>query len=197
MVKRVFDIICSLIGLLILFIPFVFISIWVMIDSRGGVFYSQTRVGKDGKDFSLFKFRSMHTNADKQGLLTVGGRDARITGAGYFIRKYKIDELPQLFNVLIGNMSLVGPRPEVRKYVDLYTPEQLKVLSVKPGITDMASIVFRNENDILAKADDSEKAYIEQVLPAKLKLNLKYIEEQSFGNDLKLIFGTIVRILKK
>lgn len=137
----------------------------------------------------------MKTNSDKQGLLTVGGRDPRITGIGYFLRKYKIDELPQLINVFIGEMSLVGPRPEVRKYVDMYTPEQLHVLDVQPGITDYASIEYSNENDLLAKSADPEKTYIEEVMPAKLKLNLKYIAEKSLGTDLKIIFKTIAKIL--
>lgn len=194
--KRIFDIFFSLIGLLILLIPFIIISIIIVIDSRGGVFYKQTRVGKDGKDFKLFKFRSMRTDADKAGLLTVGGRDNRITKAGYFIRKYKIDELPQLLNVLFGDMSLVGPRPEVRKYVDMYRAEQLKVLTVKPGITDYASIEYSNENEILGKAADPEAVYINEIMPAKLKLNLKYIEEQGLSTDLKIIFKTIGKILK-
>ncbi|MCE3279627.1 MAG: wcaJ [Bacteroidetes bacterium] len=194
--KRIFDIFFSLLGLLILLIPFLIISIIIVLDSKGGIFYNQTRVGKDGKDFKLFKFRSMRTDADKAGLLTVGGRDNRITKAGYFIRKYKIDELPQLLNVLFGDMSLVGPRPEVRKYVDMYKAEQLKVLSVKPGITDYASIEYSNENEILGKAADPETVYINEIMPAKLKLNLKYIEEQGLGTDLKIIFNTIGKILK-
>jgi lipopolysaccharide/colanic/teichoic acid biosynthesis glycosyltransferase len=194
--KRIFDIFFSLLGLLILLIPFLIISIIIVLDSKGGVFYRQTRVGKDGKDFKLFKFRSMRTDADKAGLLTVGGRDNRITKAGYFIRKYKIDELPQLLNVFFGDMSLVGPRPEVRKYVDMYKAEQLKVLTVKPGITDYASIEYSNENEILGKAEDPEAVYINEIMPAKLKLNLKYIEEQGLGTDLRIIFNTIGKILK-
>ncbi len=195
MLKRTFDIFSSLIGLLILS-PFLFIiSLLVLLSSPGGIFYRQVRVGKNGKDFHLWKFRTMKTNSDKQGLLTVGGRDPRITGIGYFLRKYKIDELPQLINVFIGEMSLVGPRPEVRKYVDMYTPEQLHVLDVQPGITDYASIEYSNENDLLAKSADPEKTYIEEVMPAKLKLNLKYIAEKSLGTDLKIIFKTIAKIL--
>jgi lipopolysaccharide/colanic/teichoic acid biosynthesis glycosyltransferase len=195
-VKRLFDIFFSLIGLLILLIPFIIISLIIVIDSKGGVFYKQVRVGKDGKDFKLFKFRSMRTDADKAGLLTVGGRDSRITRIGYYLRKYKIDELPQLINVLIGDMSLVGPRPEVRKYVDMYNVEQQKVLSVQPGITDYASIEYSNENEILGKAADPERTYIEEIMPAKLDLNLKYIREQGIGTDLKIIFRTIFKILK-
>lgn len=193
--KRTLDIFLSLIGLVVLLIPFMIISLIILIDSRGGVFYKQVRVGKKGKDFKLFKFRSMRTNADKSGLLTVGGRDNRITNVGYYIRKYKVDELPQLINVFAGDMSLVGPRPEVRKYVDLYNDQQLKVLSVKPGITDYASIEYSNENEILGKAEDPEKVYIEEIMPAKLNLNLKYIEEQGILTDLKIIFKTISKII--
>jgi lipopolysaccharide/colanic/teichoic acid biosynthesis glycosyltransferase len=196
MLKRIFDIFFSFIGLMILLIPFVIISFIIVLDSRGGIFYRQVRVGKNGNDFKLFKFRSMRTDADKAGLLTVGGRDNRITKVGYYIRKYKIDELPQLINVLIGDMSLVGPRPEVRKYVDMYNTEQLKVLSVKPGITDYASIEFSNENEILGKASDPEFVYINEIMPAKLNLNLKYIKEQGVGTDLKIIFNTILKIVK-
>ncbi len=195
MLKRTFDIFSSLIGLIILS-PFLFIiSLLILITSRGGIFYHQVRVGKNGKDFHLWKFRTMKTDSDKHGLLTVGGRDARITGIGYFLRKYKIDELPQLINVLFGDMSLVGPRPEVRKYVNMYTPEQLHVLDVQPGITDYASIEYSNENDLLAKSSDPEKTYIDEVMPAKLKLNMKYIAEKSFGTDLKIIFRTIGKII--
>lgn len=196
MIKRLFDIFFSLIGLLILLLPFLLVSLIIVLDSPGGIFYKQLRVGKGGKDFKLFKFRSMRTNADKAGLLTVGGRDNRITKVGYYIRKYKVDELPQLINVLLGDMSLVGPRPEVRKFVDLYTTEQMKVLSIKPGITDYASIQYSNENEILGKAADPEKVYIEEIMPAKLKLNLKYIEEQGILTDIKIIFKTIFKIVR-
>jgi lipopolysaccharide/colanic/teichoic acid biosynthesis glycosyltransferase len=181
--------------LIILLIPFLIISLIIIIDSRGGVFYKQVRVGKHGKDFKLFKFRSMRTDADKSGLLTVGGRDSRITKVGYYIRKYKVDELPQLINVFIGNMSLVGPRPEVRRYVDMYDDEQRRVLSVKPGITDYASIEYSNENEILGKATDPEKVYINEIMPAKLDLNLKYIREQGILTDLKIIFRTVLKII--
>ena len=150
--QRLFDMFFSLVGLIVLFIPFLIIAILILIDSNGGVFYKQTRVGKDGVDFDLLKFRSMASGSDKSGLLTVGGRDSRITKIGYTLRKYKIDELPQLINVFVGDMSLVGPRPEVRKYVELYNSEQKKVLSVKPGITDYASIEYSNENELLGKA---------------------------------------------
>ncbi|MCC6837830.1 MAG: sugar transferase [Bacteroidia bacterium] len=195
MVKRIFDIFLSLIGLILLLPVFLLIAIIIVADSRGGVFYRQVRVGKDAKDFRLFKFRSMRTDADKKGLLTVGGKDSRITRVGYYIRKYKVDELPQLINVLIGDMSLVGPRPEVRRYTDLYNSEQQKVLSVKPGITDYASIEYSDENELLGKASDPEKVYIEEIMPTKLKLNLKYIAEQGVITDLKIIWMTFVKIL--
>jgi lipopolysaccharide/colanic/teichoic acid biosynthesis glycosyltransferase len=194
-VKFIFDIFFSLIGLIVLLPFFIIIGLLIMIDSRGGIFYRQIRVGKDGKDFYLFKFRSMKTGSDKAGLLTVGNRDVRITRLGYFLRKSKIDELPQLINVLLGNMSLVGPRPEVRKYVDMYTDEQKKVLSVKPGITDYASIEYSNENERLAQTEDSEQVYIREIMPAKLKLNLRYIAEQGFVTDTKIIFRTVIKII--
>lgn len=194
--KRLFDIFFSLIGLVILFIPFLIIAILITIDSKGGVFYKQKRVGKDGVDFGLLKFRSMASGSDKSGLLTVGGRDSRITKIGYTLRKYKIDELPQLINVLLGDMSLVGPRPEVRKYVELYNSDQKRVLSVKPGITDYASIEFSNENELLGKAENPEEVYINEIMPAKLKLNLKYIAEQGIRTDLKIIFSTIGKIVR-
>lgn len=189
---RLLDLIFSVIGLIILSPLFLLVMLWIVIDSRGPVFYRQVRVGRNGIDFRLFKFRSMRVNADKAGLLTVGGRDNRITNAGYYLRKFKIDELPQLLNVLKGEMSLVGPRPEVRKYVDLYTPDQQKVLQVRPGITDMASIAYKNENELLAKSADPEKTYIEEVMPEKLKLNMVYIDDPSLINYLKIIVKTII-----
>lgn len=194
--KRLFDILASFIGLLILLPLLIIIGLAIVIDSRGGVFYCQKRVGKNNKDFRLFKFRSMATNSDKKGLLTVGFNDSRITKVGYFIRKYKFDELPQLINVFIGDMSLVGPRPEVRKYVNLYTPEQLEVLNVRPGITDYASIEYSNENEILAGTENPEKIYVEEIMPAKLKLNKKYIAEVGLTTDIKLIFRTISKLLE-
>jgi lipopolysaccharide/colanic/teichoic acid biosynthesis glycosyltransferase len=196
MFKRLVDIFFSLVGLIILLPFLIIISLLIVIDSPGGIIYKQVRVGKGSKDFYLFKFRSMKINADKSGLLTVGGRDSRITRMGYYIRKYKIDELPQLLNVFYGDMSLVGPRPEVRKYVDMYTDEQKKVLSVKPGITDYASIEYSNENEILGKAENPEAVYIQQIMPAKLILNLKYIVDQGIVTDFKIILKTIVKILK-
>lgn len=189
--KRLFDIVCSFFGLVILSPLFIFLSLWVGLSSRGGVFYKQQRVGLNGRDFTLYKFRSMATGSDKKGLLTVGGKDSRITKAGYFIRKYKLDELPQLFSVLKGDMSFVGPRPEVRKYVDMYSEEQRRVLSVRPGITDIASMKYRNENDLLAKAENPEQYYIDVIMPDKLALNLNYIDTRNFFRDIKLIFRTI------
>lgn len=189
--KRLFDITASFFGIIILTPLLIFIGLWVGLSSKGGVFYKQIRVGKNNKDFKLYKFRSMRVNSDKQGLLTVGSKDSRITKAGYFIRKYKIDELPQLFNVLKGDMSFVGPRPEVRRYVDLYSKEQMKVLSVRPGITDPASIKYRNENDILSSASNPEEYYIQHIMPDKLKINIDYINTQTFIKDIKIIFQTI------
>lgn len=189
--KRLFDITASFFGIIILSPLLIFIGLWIGLSSKGGVFYKQIRVGKNNKDFKLYKFRSMRVNSDKQGLLTVGSKDSRITKAGYFIRKYKIDELPQLFNVLKGDMSFVGPRPEVRRYVDLYSKEQMKVLSVRPGITDPASIKYRNENDILSSASNPEEYYIQHIMPDKLKINIDYINTQTFIKDIKIIFQTI------
>lgn len=196
-IKRFCDIVLSALGLLVLSPLFLFVAIWVALDSKGPVFYKQLRVGRNNVDFYLYKFRSMHINADKLGLITVGGRDARITRSGYYIRKFKIDELPQLINVLLGDMSLVGPRPEVRKYVSLYTEEQLHVLSVRPGITDAASIKYRNENDLLAEHLDPEAYYIQHVMPDKLRCNLEYIATWSLGKDFNLIFLTFFAIIFK
>lgn len=193
---RLLDILFSFIGIVILSPVFLILYIAIRLESKGGGFYKQIRVGKEGRDFGLYKFRSMRVGADKKGLITVGGRDPRITKVGYFIRKYKLDELPQLFNVLTGDMSLVGPRPEVRKYVDLYTDEQRKVLSVRPGITDYASIEYVSENEILAQSNNPEKTYIEEVLPDKIKYNMKYIESQSVREYFKVIFLTFYRIIK-
>lgn len=196
MLKRLFDILASFIGLLFLFPFLLIIGLWVGLSSPGGVFYIQERVGKNGKKFGLYKFRSMRTNADQSGKLTVGAKDARITKAGYFIRKYKLDELPQLLNVLKGEMSLVGPRPEVEQYTKLYNEEQKEVLTVKPGITDYASLEYFEENKLLGESDNPEKTYIEEVMPAKLALNKKYIEEVGLLTDLKIITQTILRIFK-
>lgn len=194
--KRLFDICCSVLVLTLLLPVWLVIAVVVALESPGGAFYKQVRVGKHNRDFNLYKFRTMRTGSDKKGLLTVGERDNRITRVGYFLRKYKIDEFPQLFNILKGDMSIVGPRPEVRRYVDLYTPEQMRVLSVRPGLTDYASIEYVHENEVLAASSNPEQTYINEVMPAKLALNLKYIENQSIAVDLSLIFKTFVAILK-
>ncbi|MGI6320931.1 MAG: sugar transferase [Bacteroidales bacterium] len=194
--KRIFDFIFSFLAIILLLPFFVIIALSIIFDSKGGIFYRQIRVGKNNKDFKLIKFRTMFTNSDKKGLLTVGMRDSRITKVGYFLRRYKLDELPQLFNIFIGDMSFVGPRPEVRKYVEMYDDEQLQVLAVRPGLTDYASLEYINENEILAKSENHEKTYIDEIMPAKLKLNLKYIEEKSFWVDLKIIFKTALKIIK-
>lgn len=194
--KRLLDILSSSIVLLVLLPVWLVIALLIAMESKGGVFYKQVRVGKDNKDFFLYKFRTMRVGSDKKGLLTVGERDNRITRVGYFLRKYKIDEFPQLLNVIKGDMSIVGPRPEVRKYVDLYTPEQMKVLSLRPGLTDLASIKYVHENEVLAASDNPEQTYIDEVMPAKLDLNLQYIATQSLMGDIRLIFNTFLAILK-
>lgn len=193
--KRLFDIISSGLGLIVLSPLFAILAIWIKTDSKGPVFYRQIRVGRNNKDFHLYKFRSMRPDSDKLGLITVGGHDPRVTRSGYYIRKYKLDEFPQLINVFVGDMSLVGPRPEVRKYVDMYTPEQMRVLSVRPGITSLASIRYRNENEILATAKDPDKCYIEQVMPDKLAIDLEYVDRATLWNDIKLIFSTFREII--
>lgn len=197
MVKRLFDLVAAAVGLLVLSPVFLLLAVWIKADSPGPVFYRQRRVGRRNRDFWLYKFRSMRVGADRAGLITVGGRDPRITPSGYYLRKYKLDELPQLINVLMGDMSLVGPRPEVRRYVDLYTPEQMHVLDVRPGITDMASILYRNENELLARAEDPDKFYVEVVMQDKLRINLEYVARHSFGYDLRLIFRTFWEIVSK
>lgn len=193
---RCFDVLFSLLGILLLSPVFLILYISICLESKGGGVYRQQRVGRYGKDFFVYKFRSMRVGADRQGLITVGGRDPRITRIGYFIRKYKLDELPQLFNVLKGDMSLVGPRPEVRKYVDLYTDEQRRVLSVRPGITDYASIEYVDENKILGQAEDADKAYQEQIMPDKIRYNMRYIDNRSIKEYFKIIFLTFRSILR-
>ena len=193
---RFFDILGSVIPFIILSPLFLVVYILIRLESKGGGFYSQERIGKDGKPFKLYKFRSMRTGADKGSQITVGDRDNRITRTGYFIRKYKIDELPQLWNVFVGDMSLVGPRPEVKKYVDLYTEEQRKVLTVRPGITDWASIEYVDENVILGQAEDPEKAYIEQIMPDKIRYNMRWIENQSVTEYFRLILLTFKKIAR-
>lgn len=195
--KRIIDILVSGCGLLLLSPLFIVLAIWIKLDSEGPVFYYQVRVGRGNKDFRIFKFRSMRIGADKGSLITIGGRDSRVTRCGYYIRKYKLDELAQLINVFIGDMSLVGPRPEVRRYVDLYTLEQMKVLEIRPGITDYASIEYMDENVLLEKSSNSDKTYIEEIMPAKLALNMKYINNPTLFEYFKLIFLTIFKIVRR
>lgn len=193
---RFCDIVFSLLGLILLCPLFILAAIWIVIDDPGLIFYRQQRVGKGGKDFGLLKFRSMRVGSDKKGLITIGERDSRITKAGYYLRKFKIDELPQLWNVLMGDMSMVGPRPEVRKYVDLYTAEQRKVLSVRPGITDYASIEYIDENRLLAQSEEPDKTYMEKIVPAKIALNMRYINHQTLSEYLKIIVLTLAKIIQ-
>ncbi len=193
---RFFDFIFSLIGIILIMPIFFIISILIKIDSKGSILYKQQRVGLKGKDFFVYKFRTMRIDADKFGLLTVGGRDPRVTKVGYVLRKYKLDELPQLFNVLLGDMSIVGPRPEVRKYTSLYTSEQQVVLDVLPGITDWASLTYKDENILLAASDNPELTYIQQIMPEKIKLNLIYIRKRTVFEYFKIIFHTIWAIIK-
>ena len=192
---RFLDFLFSFLGLILL-LPFLFfIGLIIKMSSKGPIFYKQSRVGFNGVDFNVFKFRTMRVNSDKFGLITVGGRDPRVTSVGYYLRKYKLDELPQLFNVLFGTMSIVGPRPEVRKYVDNYTIDQRKVLDVKPGITDWASIMYRDENIILEKSVNPEYDYIQSIVPDKIRYNLIFIEKKSVIEYFKIILVTISRIL--
>ena len=194
--KRLFDIIFSLL-FLIIFFPFgLLISLWILIESRGGIFYKQERIGLLGKPFYLLKFRSMRPDADKSGKLTIGMRDPRITNSGYFIRKYKLDEFPQFINVLKGEMSIVGPRPEVQEYVELYTENQRQILNVKPGITDYASLEYFHENEILGKSDNPQQTYIDIVMPEKLKLNQKYISRPTIVQDIQIMWKTFMKIIK-
>jgi lipopolysaccharide/colanic/teichoic acid biosynthesis glycosyltransferase len=197
MAKRIFDIMAAILGLLIL-LPFgLVVALVLVLDSRGPVFFLQQRIGKGGRPFFLFKLRTMYVGADKGTAITVGNRDPRITRIGYYLRKFKIDEFPQLINVLKGEMSFVGPRPEVKKFVDLYTPEQKRVLEVMPGMTDYASILFRNENELLTGKSDPIAFYIEYIMPKKLELNLKYVNTNNLWLDLKIIFRTLVVIIRK
>lgn len=191
MLKRSFDIFFSFFGLILLSPLFLIIAVLVKAESKGPVIYRQTRVGKNDLDFEVLKFRSMRPGSESKGLLTVGGKDSRITKTGYFIRKYKLDELPQLINVLKGEMSIVGPRPEVRKYVLLYDENQKQVLNVKPGITDIASIKYKNENELLESSDNPEEFYIKEIMPNKIKMNLDYLSDRSFFKDIKVILNTL------
>ena len=194
--KRVFDIVLSALGLLILSVPGLFVAAWIAWDDGFPVFFTQERVGKHGKRFKLLKFRSMYRNAERQGQITVGNRDPRITPSGFWLRKYKLDELPQLLNVLKGEMSLVGPRPEVPRYVQLYSNQQRSILTIKPGITDWASIAFRHENTLLASEKDPEAFYIHTILPQKINLNLVYVRDQSVPHYFKILLATAFQIFK-
>lgn len=196
MIKRFCDIVLSICGLTVLAPLFLVLAIWIKFDSIGPIFYRQVRVGRRNRDFTLYKFRSMRVGADKGSLITIGGHDGRITHSGYYIRKYKLDELPQLINVLKGDMSLVGPRPEVRRYVDLYTPEQLHVLDVRPGITDYASIKYRNENDLLENVDNPDDYYVRVIMPDKLAINLEYVSKHNLWMDLQIVWQTIIAVFK-
>lgn len=193
---RFYDILFSIIGLVILSPLFTVLYLLIRIESQGGGFYSQERIGKNGKPFKLFKFRSMRIGSDKKGLITIGKKDNRITKTGFILRKYKLDELPQLWNVFIGDMSLVGPRPEVKKYTDLYTEEQKQVLQVRPGITDWASIKYVDENKILGESKDPDDAYVNLIMPNKIKLNMVYIQHQTLGEYFKIIFTTFKEIVR-
>lgn len=198
MIKRLFDLAASGCGLIFVGPLLVAVALCIRVDSKGPVFFRQVRVGRGGVPFRIYKFRTMVVDAEGKGMqITVGGRDPRVTRAGYHLRRLKLDELPQLLNVFLGEMSFVGPRPEVPRYVELYSARQRDVLSVRPGITDPASLAFCDENDLLAKEPDPEKAYIEQIMPKKLAMNLEYLGRASFVSDLGLIcrtvLGTLVR----
>lgn len=193
---RFFDIIFSIMGLVILSPLFIVLYLLIRIESKGGGFYSQERIGKNGKPFKLYKFRSMRIGSDKKGLITIGEKDNRITKTGFILRKYKLDELPQLWNVFIGDMSLVGPRPEVKKYTDLYTEEQKQVLHVRPGITDWASIKYVDENKILGESKTPDEVYVNLIMPNKIKLNMVYIQNQTLGEYFKIIFTTFKEIVR-
>ena len=194
-IKRLFDIFTSLIGIILLSPVLIIISICIKVDSKGPVIFKQTRVGKNGRFFSIYKFRTMINNSESLGRQITIGKDSRITKIGSFIRKYKIDEFPQLFNVLFGTMSLVGPRPEVPQYVKLYNDDQRRVLEVKPGITDLASIRYCDENEVLAEVDNPDEYYVNVIMPHKLKLNIEYIDKSNLLFDIKLILKTIVKCI--
>jgi lipopolysaccharide/colanic/teichoic acid biosynthesis glycosyltransferase len=195
--KRIFDVTASIIGLIVLLPLFIIIAILIKLNDKGPIFYKQKRIGQNFKPFELLKFRTMVVNADKIGPAVTKDGDPRITKIGKFLRKTKLDELPQLWNVIRGDMSIVGPRPEVEKYIQYYENDYKEILKVRPGITDYATIKFRNEEEILSKYDDTESAYIKYVLPEKIKLYKTYIKEISFFTDLKIIFWTLWRIVSK
>jgi len=193
--KRLLDLALTVTALLVLSPVLLLVALLVVLDSKGPAIYKQQRIGKNGKPFWLYKFRTMKTHSDKQGLLTVGERDPRITRLGYSLRKLKLDELPQLWNVLVGDMSIVGPRPEVAKYVNMYNDRQRKVLDVRPGLTDPASLEYFEENKIIASFDHPEEAYIQIVMPRKLELNLEYLERRNFFTDLFIMVRTLMRVV--
>jgi len=195
LIKRLFDLTFSFLGLILLFPILAIISILILLDSKGPVFFRQIRVGKLNQDFRIFKFRTMVIDSSEKSLLTLGDRDPRVTKVGYYLRKYKLDEFPQLINVLFGDMSFVGPRPEVRKYVDYYSEEDMMILKVRPGITDYASIKFRNEAEIINESDNPEKMYLDYIMPEKIKLNKQYINENNLFTDIKIIVRTIMTII--
>ena len=197
MIKRAFDVLFSCIGLILLTPVFIAIIVIIKLDSKGPILFIQQRVGLHNKDFNIFKFRTMYMESDKKGLLTIGNRDSRITKVGYFLRRYKIDEFPQLINILIGDMSFVGPRPELRQYVNYYPDDDMVLFSVRPGITGLASIEFRNEVELLKAAKDPEDYFIQSIIPEKNRLNKIYIEQYSFWLDLKLMAITIIKVLTK
>jgi lipopolysaccharide/colanic/teichoic acid biosynthesis glycosyltransferase len=195
MTKWLFDRVVALLALALLLPALFLVALAVVVDSPGPPFFRQVRVGRQGKHFKLWKFRTMHTHSEAAGRLTVGSRDPRITRVGYYLRKYKVDELPQLINVLAGHMSFVGPRPEVPEFVALYTPAQCQVLSVLPGITDYASLRYFHESELLAASADPQYTYIHEIMPAKLRINLEYMARRSFCEDLRIMAQTVGRIL--
>ncbi len=196
MIKRSFDIVSSAFGLVLLAPVFVVVALWIRFDSKGPVLFQQIRVGLNGEHFSIFKFRTMVVDAEKKGLQVTVGRDPRITASGHFLRRSKLDELPQLLNVLVGDMSVVGPRPEVPEYMNEYTKEvRQAILSVRPGITDRASIEYTNEADILAQAEDPKSAYINEIMPVKAQYYSEYVKNHSFGSDLVIIYQTLKKIV--
>ena len=192
--KRLFDITAAILVLIMGLPFFIIIALLIVLDGKGGVFYSQERIGRYKRSFNLYKFRTMQPGSDNLGQLTIGSKDSRVTSIGYYLRKYKIDEFPQLINIIVGHMSVVGPRPEVPKYVKMYNQEQLNVLKVRPGLTDYASLVYFKENELLGKAQDPENVYIKEIMPQKLALNNKYIKEKGMLTDLNIILKTLLRI---
>ncbi|WP_341214658.1 sugar transferase [uncultured Wocania sp.] len=197
MIKRIFDLVFSCIGLLLLFPILVLIAVLIKFDSKGPILFIQNRVGKNNVDFNIFKFRTMHVKSENKGLLTLGNNDSRVTKIGYFLRRYKIDEFPQLINILKGDMSFVGPRPELRYYVNFYNEDDMKIFQVRPGITGLASLKYRNEVELLKAAENPEEYFIKTIIPDKLRFNKMYIEKRNFFFDLKLIFITVLKVITK